>query len=243
MAAIEALSEAGKNYEQPVREMKQWIAQSWRTTQGRSNALTADMTYAVLLGRTTNDSPVSADVLMTLQADRKILDAPAASAAQGVEGRTRRVYDAASAPALFKAKNATLTVRTTGEEQGWGSAVATFTQPLEAVEPAAAGLSVQRSLQVWRAGSWQPLAEGELLRVGDRVRQVFRLRADLDFDFVCLTAHRPSSLSHPQARPTPLTRLPTNIFAHFFAKSRRNCPSFEKNAVTLRHAKKPVDTR
>ena len=43
----------------------------------------------------------------------------------------------------------------------------------------------------------------------------------------------PSRLSHPQARPTPLTRLPTNIFAHFFAKSRRNCPSFEKNAVTL----------
>lgn len=53
----------------------------------------------------------------------------------------------------------------------------------------------------------------------------------------------PSRLSHPQARPTPLTRLPTNIFAHFFAKSRYNRPSFEKNAVTLRHAKKPVDTR
>ena len=45
------------------------------------------------------------------------------------------------------------------------------------------------------------------------------------------------------ARPTPLTRLPTNIFAHFFAKSRHNRPSFEKNAVPLRHAKKPVDTR
>ena len=199
VAAIEALSEAGKNYEQPVREMKQWIAQSWRTTQGRSNALTADMTYAVLLGRTTNDFPASADVLMTLRADRKILDAPAASAAQGVEGRTRRVYDAASAPALFKAKNATLTVRTTGEEQGWGSAVATFTQPLAAVEPAAAGLSVQRSLQVWRAGSWQPLAEGELLRVGDRVRQVFRLRADRNFDFVCLTAHRPACFAPAKA--------------------------------------------
>lgn len=43
----------------------------------------------------------------------------------------------------------------------------------------------------------------------------------------------PSRLSHPQARPTPLTRLPTNIFAHFFAKSHHNRPSFEKNAVTL----------
>lgn len=43
----------------------------------------------------------------------------------------------------------------------------------------------------------------------------------------------PSRLSHPQARPTPLTRLPTNIFAHFFAKSRHNRPSFEKNAVPL----------
>lgn len=53
----------------------------------------------------------------------------------------------------------------------------------------------------------------------------------------------PSRLSHPQARPPPSNRLPTNIFAHFFAKSRRNCPSFEKNAVPLRHAKKPVDTR
>ena len=199
VAAIEALSKAGKNYEQPVREMKQWIAQSLRTTQGRSNAVTADMTYAVLLGRTTNDFPASADVLLTLQADRKILDAPAASAAQGAEGRTRRAYDAASAPALFQAKNATLTVRTTGEEQGWGSAVATFTQPLEAVEPAAAGLSVQRSLQVWRAGSWQPLAEGELLRVGDRVRQVFRLRAERDFDFVCLTAHRPACFAPAKA--------------------------------------------
>ena len=43
----------------------------------------------------------------------------------------------------------------------------------------------------------------------------------------------PPRLSHPQARPTPLTRLPTNIFAHFFAKSRHNRPSFEKNAVPL----------
>ena len=43
----------------------------------------------------------------------------------------------------------------------------------------------------------------------------------------------PSRLSHQQVRPTPLTRLPTNIFAHFFAKSRHNRPSFEKNAVTL----------
>jgi len=40
-------------------------------------------------------------------------------------------------------------------------------------------------------------------------------------------------LSHPQARPTPLTRLPTNIFAHFFAKSRHFCFSFEKNVVPL----------
>ena len=199
VAAIEAFGKMGKDYEPAIREMQQWIVQTWRTTQGRSNALTADMTYAVLMGGMNTSLAEPAEVYLTLQAGRKIVDAPTASAAKNAEGRLRRVYDATTQPALFQSSNATLTVRTTGQEQGWGSAVATFTQPLEAVEPAAAGLAVQRTLQVWRAGSWQALGKGETLRVGDRVRHVFRLQADRNFDFVCLTAHRPACFApaHP----------------------------------------------
>lgn len=199
VAAIEAFRKMGKDYEPAIREMQQWLVHTWRTTQGRSNALTADMTYAVLMGGMKTSLAEPAEVYLTLQAGRKIVDAPAASAAKNAEGRLRRVYDAKTQPALFQSSNATLTVRTTGQEQGWGSAVATFTQPLEAVEPAAAGLAVQRTLQVWRAGAWQPLAKGETLRVGDRVRHVFRLQADRNFDFVCLTAHRPACFApaHP----------------------------------------------
>ena len=199
VAAIEALGKLGKDYESAVREMRQWLVHAWRTTQGRSNALTAEMTYAVLIGSMDADALESAQVYMTLQSGRKILDAPAASAAQRAEGRIRRVYDATSHPALFESSKATLTLRTTRQEQGWGSAVATFTQPLSDVEPAAAGLAVERTLQVWRAGAWQAVAKGEALRVGDRVRQVFRLRADRNYDFVCLTAHRPACFApaHP----------------------------------------------
>lgn len=198
VAAIEALGKMGKDYEPAIREMRQWLIHAWRTTQGRSNALTADMTYAVLMGGMKTSLAEPAEVYLTLQAGRKIVDAPAASAAKNVEGRLRRVYDATSHPALFQSSKATLTLRTTGQKQGWGSAVATFTQPLEAVEPAAAGLALQRTLQVWRAGSWQPLAKGETLRVGDRVRHVFRLQADRNYDFVCLTAHRPACFAPAQ---------------------------------------------
>lgn len=198
VAAIEALLKFGNEYKPAIREMRQWLVHAWRTTQGRSNALTAEMTYAVLIGSMNADALDSAQVYITLQSGRKILDAPAASAAQRAEGRIRRVYDAASHPALFQSSKATLTLRTTGQEQGWGSAVATFTQPLSAIEPAAAGLAVQRTLQVWRAGAWQTVAEGEVLRVGDRVRQVFRLRADRNFDFVCLTVHRPACFAPAQ---------------------------------------------
>ena len=66
VAAIEALLKFGNEYKPAIREKRQWLVHAWRTTQGRSNALTAEMTYAVLIGSMNADALDSAQVYMTL---------------------------------------------------------------------------------------------------------------------------------------------------------------------------------
>ena len=72
--------------------------------------------------------------------------------------------------------------------------------PVSDVKATGKGLFVERRFEVQRGKQWQPIAEGVMLKKGDRVRQVFTLRADRDYDFVSLKSSRSANLEPVEQR-------------------------------------------
>lgn len=207
-AAIEALTTVRGADDTAAGEMKLWLMQGRRTQMWQQPRMAADAVYALLLrgagtGALVQPLGDAAPIYYTLNAGRKIIDAPAASAAQGAEGLTRRTYDSTTHPALFatpKRDEVSLSLRSQAAGMAWGSVSVTYSQPAAQVQAASAGMSVRTTVEVSRrGGQWQPLAEGAHLEVGDRVRQVCRFTADRDYDFVRLTLPRPACFApvHP----------------------------------------------
>ena len=75
----------------------------------------------------------------------------------------------------------------------WGSVYARYTLPVEDVVAGGKGLNIARRLKVRCEGKWEAL-EGNTapLTVGDRIRVVFTLTADRDYDYVSLRTGRPA---------------------------------------------------
>ena len=86
----------------------------------------------------------------------------------------------------------------------WGAVSATYTATPEEITAQGSGFQIERSLQVLHDGKWKTLSvknnqTSQELKVGDHVRWVYTLKADRDFDHVCLKSARPAAFEskHP----------------------------------------------
>ncbi len=218
-AAIEALlAMPTEETAQDVSEMRLWLMQTKRTTMWASDVAAADAVFALLsdgigvsAGTTSlTASPESraltaepaAPVRFTLEKRRRILAANADSEAFGqhTAGYVCKAYTDAVAADIPVLEATNIKLRKTSGELSWGSVVAQFTVPLEDAPATSAGLAVERRWEVRRSADvWEPLAESVQFSVGDEVRQIVRLKAERDFDFVAIHAPRPACLAprHP----------------------------------------------
>lgn len=195
-AAIEALLRADPTERTAVDELRLWLMQQKRTQMWATSCATTDAIYALLVA-----SPFDSRV-MPLDGDRCPL------AWKLTKGRTTLAKGSTTptsdAPAGYArtdfADNHTLgatTLTVSKQERGlaWGAVYARYTLPAADAASYGNGLHVTRSFQVWRDGTWQPLKEGNSIRRGERVRTVFDVTADRNFDFVCLRSARPACLA------------------------------------------------
>lgn len=199
-AAIEALLRMRPSSNAEVARMRLWLMQSKRTQAWETSRATADAVYALLahspldstLGALNGGSPL----FYTLDKGRKVvgLNAPSQAEAARTVNYTKQTYD--EAPAV-DADAVTLSKATDG--LSWGSVYATFTLPAAAVAADGKGFVLARRFEVRRGDVWTPLRDGDAVRRGDRVRQVFTLTAARDYDFVALKSSRPACLE--PARP------------------------------------------
>ncbi len=86
----------------------------------------------------------------------------------------------------------------------WGAVSATYTATPEEITAQGSGFQIERTLQVLHDGKWKTLSvknnqTSQVLKVGDHVRWVYTLKADRDFDHVCLKSARPAAFEskHP----------------------------------------------
>ena len=197
--AVEALSNeslkaydggwlAKQDTEALQREMMLWLLQSKRTQQWESSVASADASYALLRGY----GPES----RTFQ--------PLTS-----EGQWEHTLNAQETKALVNSGRYTMQKQTDGV--AWGSVRARYSVHVNAADFEGSGLKVERRWQVMRQGEWTDIPDGaeaqaEWMKVGSRVRQVFRVAADRDFDRVCLEAGRAACME-------PVEPLSGNVWA------------------------------
>ena len=200
-AAIEAMVQFYPSTDERLQQMCLWLMQAKRTQMWPTSRATTDALFALLINakKTSTVRNLSDDTPLyyTLRKGNNILAVNAKSQAtepQGV-GYFRQSFDN---PKQLSADN--IQIRKTGSGLAWGAVFAQYTVPASDVKATGKGLFVERRFEVQRGKQWQPIAEGVMLKKGDRVRQVFTLRADRDYDFVSLKSSRSANLEPVEQR-------------------------------------------
>ena len=185
---MEALRMAGGN-DALVEEMKLWLLKQKQTTSWNSPVATADAVYA-LLCQGTNLLESRGDVRITL--GNKVLEtlSPTKTIIPGL-GYVKETF-AQGSPEL-KAKTVTVEKRDAGI--AWGAVYAQYLSPISDVKQQGGELNVEKKLYVERisAGgskSLQPVTEGTVLSVGDKIVARLTIRLDRTMDFVQLKDQR-----------------------------------------------------
>ena len=193
-AAIEALTRFGMKKE--AEEMRLWLMQCKRTQMWETARASADAVYALLSykddglqHRLVSSLSFTQPVYFTLLRGEKIVgvNARKQTTTASSAGYFRETYH--ESPATDAT---TLRVRKDTEGLAWGAVHATCTLPASEVKAEGQGLHIQRTMQVKQGSTWSDVNSGTALKKGDRVRQVFTIQADRDFDFVSLAASRPA---------------------------------------------------
>lgn len=195
--AIEALHTLG--HDKAADEMRLWLLQAKRTQMWETSRASADAVYALFAtgGKQQGVMPLAekTPVYYTLYNHNKVVgfNAKSQSSMPQTVGYFKQTYTDASATGATTVR---LDKRTDG--LSWGSVYATFSAPASCVPTEGKGLLLTRNFEVKRGGEWVAVNGTTTLAKGDRVRQVFTLTADRDYDFVALTASRPACLQPAQ---------------------------------------------
>lgn len=195
--AIEALHTLG--HDKAADEMRLWLLQAKRTQMWETSRASADAVYALLAtgGKQQGVMPLAekTPVYYTLYNHNKVVgfNAKSQSSMPQTVGYFKQTYTDASATGATTVR---LDKRTDG--LSWGSVYATFSAPASRVSTEGKGLLLTRKFEVERAGEWVAVNGTTALAKGDRVRQVFTITADRDYDFVALSASRPACLQPAQ---------------------------------------------
>lgn len=180
-----------KEFLKAADEMCLWLMQSRRTQGWPTNRAVTDAIYA-LLGEPDEAQELSASeygpaLRFTLKKGSKTLATIGRDKAQADQsvGYFRQDYTDA---ATLGADNLRVTKMAKG--LSWGSIYAQFCVPADDVSQTGNGLTLVRKMEVQRGTKWVAINTGDKLQQGDRVRQVFTISADRDYDYVSLRAAR-----------------------------------------------------
>lgn len=198
-AAIDALQSLG--FKKECEEMRRWLLQAKRAQMWETSTATADAIFTLLAApvevkdsvlRSTLSLPEPSDtpLLFTLSQGKKIwaFNAPSQTDTPNSMGHFKETFHGEVAQ---KASEWKIDKRTPGVS--FASLTVSAVMPASQVQNQGNELSLSRRVEVKRDGQWQSLSHAEV-RVGDRLRMVYVLKAARDLDFVSLKSSRPACL-------------------------------------------------
>lgn len=178
-----------------LAEMRLWLLQAKRTQIWETSSASIDAIYALLLQDA--DTPSSelakstTPMRYTLQDHRnRIL---AVNQRENIMGAETAGYICDHYHGNPQISASSVTLRGYDNTVSWGSIYARYTLPMQDIVSNGKGLSITRRLEVRREGQWEKLDEAHpILHIGDRIRVVFTISADRDYDYVSLRTGRPA---------------------------------------------------
>lgn len=189
--ALEAIESLRPQATDTLGEMRHWLLLQKRTQLWATTTATADALHALLSAPGSTISPEQG-LTGYVTAGKKLLATLPPDSITTPSGHYSLLLEH---DALTSHKKIALQAHATHTApQTWLSATAIYTLPADQADTQAEGMSVTQYAEVWRKDKWVRLDDKAVLNMGDRVRLVYTLRADRDYDFVCLHAPRPANL-------------------------------------------------
>ena len=176
VAAIEAVCRVA-NEEKTQEEMKQWLlkqkqAQAWETSVATTNAV-----YALL---TTGKDWLANTGDVQIKVGKQVISTPKEDALGYVKEEVMGN--------VLNVKKVVISKESVG--MGWGAVYAEFEENMDKVSAQGNALKVQRTL----LKDGQPLGEGDVLQIGDKLTVRLIITADRDMDFVQVKDERAACL-------------------------------------------------
>ena len=183
-AMLQAFNEVSPRQAE-IDEMRQWLLLEKQTSDWGSSSLASAAVYAILsTGSDWLHASVDSLPQFEIRVDGRPLDLSETDRYLGYV-RTTLPADAHR-----------VEVTRTGVNPAWGSLYHQYQAEMQEVkEQSVEELSIVKQMQrVDKDGNAQKLAEGDTLRVGDRIRVTLRIHAAKDLEYVTLVDQRPSFL-------------------------------------------------
>ena len=172
--AMEAARELAPADKALHKRMRRWLMQQKRTQMWESCILTSEAIYALLADNRAALDATTPDAITLHYAQRQVsvgrADAVAAIAGLGF---VKQQLTDGEAPR-------TITVERRTDSEAWGAVFATYLTPIADATATATGLSVRREVS------------NATPAVGERITTRYVIRADRDYEYVCLSAPRPA---------------------------------------------------
>lgn len=190
-ATIETLRRFGRSAEE--QEMLLWLLQSKRTQLWNSWPASVEAVYTIL-GGTGEQSALQTfgqrqPLHYVLYHGQKRL---AVSSADSVKTPHTTVFqhDTYTDKEYLKADRIEITKQDEG--LSWGAVRAISMKPEDEVVKSGSGFDLTYTLEVWTDGQWTKYRLGKPLYKGMRMRRLYTVKAERDYDFVRLRADRPA---------------------------------------------------
>ena len=180
-----------------LEEMRLWLLLSKRTQSWDTERATTDAIY-LLLGHSPKEGSLlhtltpSSSLHFALWQGRKIKVSSSHNTptCENPMDYHRQHYDLESGQPLSVEEKSTLVLQQSHPGLSWGHVTVDMAVPNPVTPQSGKGLHMERRFEVERRGQWILLSTAESLKVGEKVRQVFTLRADADYDFVAVRSAR-----------------------------------------------------
>ena len=194
---IEAFQEAG-NDEQTVNELRTWLLKNKQTNHWKTTRATAEACYALLLqgNGPASIGGISNEPVIDIQLGNYSISSKAQPKEAGTGYFKQSIEGNMVKPEMGNIK---VTVsKEAGNNPGWGAAYWQYFEDLDKITVAATPLKLNKKLFVEkntdRGPVLTPVNDGDVLKVGDKIKVRVELRVDRDMEYVHMKDMRASAL-------------------------------------------------
>jgi len=188
---IEVFSDVS-NDQKAVADLKTWLLKQKQTQNWKTTIATAEACYVLLLQR---GEWIATEPVVEIKAGDQLFTASTESTEAGTGYFKRSIEASFVKPSMG---NIQVTVSKSNNQPSWGSAYWQYFENLDKITASETPLKLKKQYFVERTSAngpvLTPVNEGDVLKVGDKIKVRIELRVDRNMEYVHMKDMRPSCM-------------------------------------------------